>query len=907
MGFLTRFFGILPGETKKTILLFVYLFLLVAGFIMAKSVRDGLFLTQSSPLNLPYVYIAVALFMGLAVTLYSRISRHFRLQNAIAGMQVFVAITLILFWYLFSSFRNHFSYGLFYVWVSIFGAISMSQFWLIASELNDSRSAKRLFGPIGSGGILGGVAGGFAAKWIAESRGTESLVVVVAVLYLICSLLVKIVYEAGDSQTSQRNKEDGAAIGSGWKALKDFRYLQWITIVLFITELISTFVDFQFKMISRNAFPQKNELTAFLGSFYGYLNIANFLLQAFLTNRIINWAGMKGASLILPFTLLTGSAGLFFIPALWTAIWLKVGDDGLRHSLNRFVMELLYLPVPTAVREKAKLFVDSFAVQSATGLGGLVLLLYIRHYAANVAPLAALVFTLCVVWIVISLITHSEYVNAFREGLKKRAIDVESVSLEIVDIPTLETLIQALNSTDERVVLYAVDLLQRGGKGYLISPWLLHHPSPKVRIKIVEIISQRSDRSAIALLKGAIRDESVEVQAEALQTICLLEPEAQEEMVLSLSYEKDPKLRRAAILCAALGSPEHQQQAHRWLEEMIESTRDEGTLMRMEAAKALAKLPSPFHDLFPVLFSDSDKQIVREAIRSAAVTKNGELIPFLVKKLGDRRLKAEARGALLKYSPEIIRLLDQYLDDETIPLWGRRHIPRTIGGFGSQNAADTLFRRFDHPDHFIRNKILKSLNQLRALHSEFSFDRHIVEQRLFQEVEDYFNQLARKLAIFSVNGSKDGNNFLTISLDRRLDASFDRIFRFLALVYPHRDVFNAYSSLKSKEPTFRNAAIEYMDNSLERSIRRVILPIIDNIPDSVKLNQVNSFLSIQKRGADDALLELLKGTDSWLSACAIYWIYQQKRQDLYPHLQPLIDRNDPLIQETITWASQLRA
>ena len=875
---------------------------------MAKSVRDGLFLTQSSPLNLPYLYIAIAILTGLAIAVYSRISRRFRLDNAIAGMQAFIALTLFVFWYIFSVLPDRFSYGLFYIWVSIFGAINMSQFWLIASELNDSRTAKRLFGLIGSGGILGGIAGGFTAKWIAQSRGAETVVALLAILFFLCSVLVKIVYGASrnNSEISPRiaKKEEPAGLAAGWETLRDSRYLRWIAIVLFTTELISTFVDFQFKVISTNSFPEKNELTAFLGSFYGFLNIANFFFQAFLTTRIINWAGMKGAAVILPFAFLSGSIGLFLIPALWTAIWLKVGDDGLRHSLHRSVLELLYLPVPAAVREKAKIFLDSFAAQSAAGIGGLLLLLYIRRYAGAVAPLAVVVFCLSAAWVVVSLITHRRYVNAFREGLRKRAIDVESISLKIVDVATLETLIQALNSTDERVVLYAVDLLQRGGKGYLVSPWLLHHSSPKVRIKVVEIISQRGDRSALFLLKGVIRDESVEVQAEALQTICLLEPEAQEEMVVSLSYEKDPKLRRAAILCAALGSAEHQQQAHRWLQEMIETTGEEGPLMQREAAKALAKLPRSFHDLFPPLFSNSDRQVVREAIRSAALTGNEELIPFLVQQLADRKLKAESRGALLHYGAEIIAVLERNLDDASIPLWARRHIPRTIGAFGTQAAADALFRRFDHPDPFLRFKILKSLNQLRAFHPEFRFDRQVVEQRLLQEAEDYFNLLGIKQAFVSAKSSSDPGSFLTRSLDRRLDRSIDRIFRFLSLIYPHRDIFNAYSSLKSKEPAFRNAAIEYIDNSLERNLRRIILPIIDNIPETVKLTRAQSYVPMRKRSSDEALVELLNGSDSWLAACAVYWIYRQKRQDMYSYLDPLIGRGDALIQETIAWLSQ---
>ncbi len=498
------------------------------------------------------------------------------------------------------------------------------------------------------------------------------------------------------------------------------------------------------------------------------------------------------------------------------------------------------------------------------------------------------------------MITNSHYVNAFREGLRKRAIDPESMNLRIVDVGTLETLMQALNSTDEKVVLYAMEFLERGGKAYLVSPWLLHHPSPRVRLKVVDLISGRNDRSAIALLKGAIRDENVDVQAEALQTICFLEPEAHEEMVLSLSSETDPQLRRAAILCAALGSEEQQQQAHAWLEEMIHDSGKESTVLQIEAAKALAKLPPSFHDLYPDLFASADREVVRQAIRSAAMTSNPDLIPYLVEKLGDRKLKAEARSALLKYGPEIIPVLETFLKEESVSLWARRHIAKTIGGFGTQSAADTLFDHFDHADPFIRNKVLAALNQLRALRSELRFDRQKVEQRLTEEATDYFNKLTIKQAIVDGTGVDLKKDFLARSLDRRRDQSVDRIFRFLALIHPPRDVANAYASLKSQDPAFRSAAIEYMDNALDRSIRRIVLPVIDSIPDKEKLSRIQAVLPVMKRTADAALVELLNGNDSWLSACVVYWIFQHRRKDLYPFLSSL-HSDAGLLGETSRW------
>ncbi len=159
---------------------------------MAKSVRDGLFLSQNTPLNLPYLYVSIAVLMTVTAPLYSRLSKPFPIRNVIAGSQIVVSLSMLLFWRLLSSRPGIFALASFYIWVSIYGAICVSQFWLISAQLHDARAAKRLFGFIGSGGILGGILGGFGARWIAASRGAEQLLPVIALFALFCAAIVKL-------------------------------------------------------------------------------------------------------------------------------------------------------------------------------------------------------------------------------------------------------------------------------------------------------------------------------------------------------------------------------------------------------------------------------------------------------------------------------------------------------------------------------------------------------------------------------------------------------------------------------------------------------------------------------------------------------------------------------------------
>ena len=69
----------------------------------------------------------------------------------------------MVFWVWFQSGSQWASTG-FYFFGLILGILVISQFWTLANEVYDPRQAKRLFGFIGGGASLGGIAGGVACR-----------------------------------------------------------------------------------------------------------------------------------------------------------------------------------------------------------------------------------------------------------------------------------------------------------------------------------------------------------------------------------------------------------------------------------------------------------------------------------------------------------------------------------------------------------------------------------------------------------------------------------------------------------------------------------------------------------------------------------------------------------------------
>ena len=92
--------------------------------------------------------------------------------------------------------------------------------------------------------------------------------------------------------------------------------------------------------------------------------------QLLLTSSVLRRLGLGPVLFLLPIGLLGGSAGLLTLATLAAAVMLKGVDKVLRYSIDRPAMELLYLPVPTAIKLPAKSFIDTVAWRAGDALAG---------------------------------------------------------------------------------------------------------------------------------------------------------------------------------------------------------------------------------------------------------------------------------------------------------------------------------------------------------------------------------------------------------------------------------------------------------------------------------------------------------------------------------------------------------
>jgi ATP:ADP antiporter, AAA family len=178
------------GDLARGLLLSLYYFLIISGYTAGLAARDTLFLDQFQATQLPYADMATALLVGLFVAIYIRLARHASLRNLLVGTLLFLATNAAFFGWAAHFPRWRWLYPALYIWVGIFGVVTTAQVWTLANYLLTTREAKRLFGLIGSGGILGGICSGFYTRAAAKQFGTESLLYAIALFLTLCPLIV---------------------------------------------------------------------------------------------------------------------------------------------------------------------------------------------------------------------------------------------------------------------------------------------------------------------------------------------------------------------------------------------------------------------------------------------------------------------------------------------------------------------------------------------------------------------------------------------------------------------------------------------------------------------------------------------------------------------------------------------
>jgi HEAT repeat protein len=754
---------------------------------------------------------------------------------------------------------------------------------------------------------------------VANRVGTDNLLLCSALVLALCAVLVALIVrreKAAGQGGVVPAEEEGVGGKEALRLLRESRHLQIIALVIAFAAIGAGLIEQQLNMAAE-AFKGRaatDNLTAFLAQVTLYLSFIGFLIQVGLTSRVHRRLGVGFALMVLPTCL--GATGLVMLlnAALWAPALARILDTSLRYSFDKTTREILFLPLPTALKYKAKPFVDVTVDRFAKGLAALLALVLIKPWGLGLNWQQISWASLVVVglWVFTALRARREYMAAFRRSIEKRELEVQAVRPALADVSTVEALVEELAHPDEPRVLYAIDLLESLDKRHLVTPLLLHHESEKVRVRaLLALEAARPEirerwRDAVERL---LADGSVEVRAAAVQALAAIRGERAAELMRAHLQDRDPRLATiAAVTLAGSARAEDVAAAEDTLKRLAADTRDAAVEGRRQVAAALGQIPDArFRPLLVPLMFDPALDVAREAVRSAGRPGASQelLLPPLVSLLRHRPLRAAARSVLVGRGEDVLDVLAYFLRDGTEDIEVRRQIPATLGRIPSRKSMELLVACLGEADEPLRDQALAALERLRRERPVLAFAREPVEERALAEARRYFRCFSLRHNLLRDDGQ---GSLLDRALEERLLRSVDRVYRLLGILYPWRDVVAARRGMEG-DARARARAAEYLDNLLRGPLRQWLIPLLEDIPPEDRARRANALLKTRARDVEDTLAQLIHDEDQVVSATAIHRVEEKALWRLADDLEHVLahrDARDWVAFEAASWALAAR-
>ena len=408
---LSIFADVRAGEGATAVLMLVNIFLLLVCYSVIKTVREPLILLGGGAEVRSYAAAGQALLLMGFVPLYSWFASRVDRVKLLVGVTVFFIACIELFAMAVAA-RVPYIGVAFFIWVGIFNVSLVAQFWSFANDIYSKDAGERLFPIIVIGMTAGAPLGSFVAGHLFRSGITPNLILQISAALLSVSVLVYLwinsrhdarggAARAGDVGRRRLQARAGEPVppadrGAGRPAQRRQHHRR-------ISRCAPADHHVNELAAADAAFNKQAYIGAFSGDYQFWVNVLAFLLQAFVTSRLVKHRGLRGALLALPLIALGGYAIIAAGVGFSVVRWIKTAENATDYSIMNTARQLLWLPTSREEKYKAKQAIDTFFVRGGDVLSAVVVYVGSRMLHLTVEQFAIANIALTLVWIGVAL------------------------------------------------------------------------------------------------------------------------------------------------------------------------------------------------------------------------------------------------------------------------------------------------------------------------------------------------------------------------------------------------------------------------------------------------------------------------------------------------------------------------
>ena len=409
-----KFLRALPLKEAPFFLLAVACsFCITFDYAITRPVSHSVFITTFGAKMLPYAWLLTVPLNLLVVSLYNRF------LPKIGPLKMVGAILSV------SSLMNLLG-GLFlaqvptlcfahFMWKEIAVLLMFQQVWSFVHTTAKEGSAKFLYGVMFALGGLGGACGSMVPGFMAITYGSQNLLFLTIPIFALFFLFYKRLVKVGDFTLKHEKKRGGFAL------IKNSSVLQFILLIVVFMQIGSAIVDYQFSSFLEKTFVSTDLRTAFEGKIFGIISSAKIFFQLVGTYLIVHFMGLRVSHFVVPSILLCNAVLVAVFPGFSMITYAFSTIKSFDYSIFNILKEMLYLPLKSEEKFKAKAVIDVFAYRSSKAVASL-LIIGLQFYQIN--PIAQSISITSVAIFALWLATVTLLYKSNKSNYIKRGIDV---------------------------------------------------------------------------------------------------------------------------------------------------------------------------------------------------------------------------------------------------------------------------------------------------------------------------------------------------------------------------------------------------------------------------------------------------------------------------------------------------
>jgi AAA family ATP:ADP antiporter len=831
-----RFVDVRRDELPLAVRAFSALLLIISAHTIVETARDALLITRLPPRALGIVYVTVAACVLPAAAIVSRVSARIGTRWAL-GLGLGVgAVGMIA---LFSARTTETSVVTLYAASGLVGGVLVPQFWSLVGSLFTATQARRLLGPIAAAGVLGGTLGSGGAAALLSVLPVKALLLVSAGLMSVASLVILM---GRRPELPGPSGPPAARIRQSPEMLRAEPFLRRIALLVVASTATALAVDYFFKWsVAQSVAPE--HVARFVARYYLGLNVMSLVAQLLVSGLVVRRMGVATAVVLTPLLFATGAVGVIVAGGVLVSVLiLRAVDGALINSLHRVTSELVYLPISPVTRARAKPILDGALARSTQAACGVAFL--VSASVMSPTRMALVAGALAVAWLAVAMTTRRPYLDLLRRAIPSLRPELEQ---ERLDLDGATELVQLLAHPDPRLVIGAIDVLERRGRPRLVPALVLVHEHESVLLRGLSLFAPSDRQDWLPRARRLLSHDSIDVRIAAARALA---QHGQLDLDL-LSRDESPRMQGYVAVHASLRRQDVDPAEDPRIVELLERQGDDGEAARLGVLGAIADAKRD-RRFIRLLLALAERAVASrewtEGVSRAAISQQAMvLIPDLVARLPLREGRETLRDALVALGQRAFSAVSEALLDGKRERSLRVHLPNTVSRFGTRAAADLLLSRIEEErDGLVRYKCIRGLQRL-VTANPVRLDRRRVEKLALANANEHFRVIGLRAAFGESAEREPTQGLLVRLLDDKIRQSLERAFRLLQIAHPFEDIARVEVAVRSPDPRVRANALEFVDALLSRRDQRLLSELLrtacEDVPLGTRWSMASRFLS----------------------------------------------------------------